>query len=157
VTSVNLLAEVNGNVVLETNWESAESRWRTLAVRDRYAYAINGNVTVEELEFKASNLSLLFTGVATGSMPLYGMSAAETNATALYWQITTTTAPKPRQFCFEFTRTDDGKKFQFYAPRAEIENWPTPFNVDNFTMQNVTFNLLASTSGEWAKYLNALA
>lgn len=148
VTSANLLAELNGNVTIETTWEKAEARWRTRAVKDRVAYAINAQINVEELEFKASNLALLMTGATTGSQPLYGQSTA----TAVYWRITTSTAPANKQFVFEFTRTSDGKKMQIYAPKAQVQNWPTPFAIDNFTLQNITFDLLASTSGKLIEY-----
>jgi len=152
VTAANLLAELNGNVTINTDWEKAESRWRTRAIKDRIYYAINASIEVEELEFKASNLSLLMTGATTGSMALYG-----TTATATFWRITTSTAPRNLQWVFQFTRTDDGKKFQVYAPKANIANFPTPFAVDGYTLQNVTFDLMASTNGKLIEYLHALA
>ncbi len=148
VTSANLLAELNGNVTVDTTWEKAEARWRTRAVRDRVAFAINAQITVEELEFKASNLSLLMTGAVTGSQPLYG----ESTATAIFWRITTSTAPADKQFVFQFTRTSDGKVMQVYAPRAQVQNWPTPFAIDNFTLQGVVWDLMASTSGKLIEY-----
>ena len=149
VTTANQVAELNGNVVVETTWEKAEARWRTKAVKDRVAYAIDAQITVEELEFKASVLANLFTAAATGSMPLYG----ESTATANYWRITTSTAPADKQWVFEFTKTDDQKRFQIYAPKAQAQNWPTPFNTDTLTMQNITFDLMASTSGKFIEYL----
>lgn len=152
VTSANLLAELNGNVTIDTTWETAEARWRTRAVKDRVAYAINAQITVEELEFKASNLALLMTGLASGSQPLYG----EATATALFWRITTSTAPANKQFVFEFTRTSDLKKMQIYAPKAQVQNWSPPFALENFTLQNVTWDLTASTSGKLLEYLIAV-
>lgn len=148
VTTANLIAELNGNVTVDTTWEKAEARWRTRAVKDRVAYAINAQITVEELEFKASNLSLLMTGAATGSQPLYGEAAA----TAIYYRITTSTAPADKQWCFEFTRTSDQKRMQVYAPKAQVQNWPTPFAIDNFTLQGITWDLMASTNGTLIEY-----
>ena len=148
VTSARLLANLNGNVTIETTWEKAMARWRTRAITDIHAYAIDASISIEELEFRASNVAVLFTGYATGSTPLYG-----TTATATFWRIKTSTAPKNLQWCFEFVRTDTGKKMQIYAPKVQVENFPTPFSVDNFTMQNMTFQLMASTNGKLIEYL----
>ena len=152
VSTSNQIAEINGAVNIEMTWESAKARWRSRATKDVIYYAIDGTIDVEELEFKASNLALLFTHAATGSQPLYG-----TVATANYWRITTSTAPRQLQWCFEFVRSSDGKKQQVYAPKAFMQNYPTPFAVDAFTLQNVTFDLLASTSGKLIEHMIALA
>ena len=152
VTTANQIAELNGNVTIDTTWESATARWRTRGIKDRFTYAIEAMIAVEELEFVASNLNRLFSGVSTGSTPLYG----EATATALFYELRTSTAPADKQFVFEFTRTDDAKRFQIYAPKVQIENWPTPFAVDGFTLQNVNFNLMASTNGQMIRYLNAV-
>jgi len=142
VTTANLLAELKGNVSIEATWEKAESRWRTRAVKDRYAYAVDAQINVEELEFKGSNLSKLMTGASTGSVAMFG-----TTATGTFWRLTTSTAPKRLQFVFQFTKTDDSKRFQVYAPKAEVENFPAPFAVDDFTLQNLTFQLMATSAG----------
>jgi hypothetical protein len=151
-STANMLAELNGNVTFEATWEKAEARWRTRAVKDRVAYAVDATINVEQVEFKASNLAHLFSGASTGTMALYG-----TTASAFFWRISTSTAPSPKQFLFEFTRTDDDTVLQIYAPRAEPSNWPTPFAVDDFTLQDITFDLMASTNGKFIDFKHALS
>lgn len=150
-STANMIAELNGNVSFEATWEKAEARWRTRAVKDRVAYAIDATINVEQLEFKASNLARMFVGVATGATLLYG-----TTASASFWRITTSTAPSPKQFLFQFTRTSDDKIMQIYAPKAEPSNWPTPFAIDDFTLQDITFDLMASTNGKLIEFLIAV-
>jgi hypothetical protein len=152
VTTANQLAEIDGTVTLDTTWEKAEIRWRTRAVKDIIHYAIDAQLTLQDVEFKASCVAKVFAAVSTGSMPLYG----EASATALFWKISTSTAPADKQWVFEFTRTADNKRFQLYAPRGYIQNWPTPFVKENFTLQSLTVDLIASTSGEMIKYLEAV-
>jgi len=152
VTTANQVAELNGNVVVETTWTKAMARWRTRAIKDIQAYQIDANISVEELEFRASAIAKMFTGVGTGSCILYGRAGA-TNTTALFWTVKTSTAPVNKQFLFEFVRTDTNKVMQIWAPRVQCDNWPTPFNVDGFTLQNLTFQLMASTNGNLIRYV----
>jgi hypothetical protein len=42
---------------------------------------------------------------------------------------------------------------QIYAPKAEPSNWPTPFAIDDFTLQDITFDLMASTNGKLIEFL----
>lgn len=142
VTTARKIAECNGAINFTIEWQFAEARWRTRAIQDRDAFAIAGTMTVDEVQFRASTLKKLMSGVSTGIKALYG-----TTATANYTQIRTSTAPLKGQFVFDFVRTDTNKRMQIYCPKAQCGNFPMPFAVGDYTKQNLSWTLLASTSG----------
>lgn len=156
VAAGNQIAKINGAVTVDITWSFASARWRTRAVQDHDAYAIDAEISAEEVEWVASVINTITSNAATGSQALYGTSLA-TNTTALYWRITTSTIPKNLQWVFQFRRTDDNKIMQIYAPKAKIENYPAPFAVEDYTKQSLTWKLLASTNGKLIEILHAVS
>ena len=143
VTSANKLAEFDGDFGVEISFEQISNNWRKRVVQDRDTIAINGVCNVGGLQFRASTLSKLMSNVTTGSSFLYG---GTTGASAIYWEVRSSTAPKTVQLCFEFTNSYDNKKFQFWT-RVQTGNFPMPFTVNDYTKQDLTFNMIASTDG----------
>ncbi len=151
VTTANEIAKCNGAVTFTIEWQFAEARWRTRAIQDRDAFAIAGTMTVDEVQFRASTLKKLMSGVSTGTKMLYGTGTV----TANYTQIRTSTAPLKGQFIFDFVRTDTNKRMQIYCVKAQCGNFPMPFAVGDFTKQNLTWTLMGSTSGRILEILVA--
>lgn len=143
VTTTNELAKVEGAVNFEITFDQIQARWRKRVVQDRDTIAINGVCNVEGVQFRASTLSKLMQNVSTGATPLYG---ATTGATAYFWDVRSSTAPKTVQLCFEFTRSGDNKKMQIWT-RCQTANFPMPFAIDDYTKQNLQLNMIASTNG----------
>ena len=156
VTTANQIARINGEVALDLTWQFASARWRTRAIQDHEAFAIDGSITAEEVEWVASNIARLFSGETTGSQALYGKALAA-NTTALFWRITTSTVPQNMQWAFVFTRSDDNKEMQIYSPKAKLENYPAPFAVEDYTKQALTWRLLASTNGKFIEVLHGVS
>lgn len=145
VTTANEIAKLNGNVALNVEWMFAEARWRQKALQDRVAYAIDGTIACEDVEFKASTATVLFTA-SSGAGDLFGAGTG-TNSTSAFWRITASTVPRKMQFVFEFRRSDNNRKMQIYAPKAMPEAFNVPFNEGDLTKHPLAFKLLASSSG----------
>ena len=156
VTSANQIARINGEVALDLTWQFASARWRTRAIQDHDAFAIDGSITAEEVEWVASNIARLMTGDTVSTIPLYGQVAASF-ASANLWKITTSTVPQNMQWVFVFTRSDDNKEMQIYSPKAKVENYPAPFAVEDYTKQALTWRLLASTNGKFIEVLHGVS
>ena len=116
---------------------------------------VDGTLNAEEVEFVASNIARLFSGETVGSQALYGKAlSTDSNTTADFWRITTSTVPQNMQWVFVFTRSDDDKEMQIYSPKAKLENYPAPFAVEDYTKQSLTWRLLAATSN--GKFIEVL-
>ena len=145
VTTSSKLAEFDGDFGVEISFEQISNNWRKRVVQDRDTIAINGVCNVGGLQFRASTLSKLMSNVTTGSMLLYG-EGGSTGASASYWEVRSSTAPKTVQLVFQFNNSYDNKKFQFWT-RVQTGNFPMPFTVNDYTKQDLTFNMIASTNG----------
>lgn len=159
VKAANQIAKINGAVSIDITWQFAEARWRTRALQDHDAFAIDGSINAEEVEWVASVIRTISSNAATGVQALYGTTLVTTgnSASANFWRITTSTVPKNLQWVFQFRRSDDNKIMQVYAPRAKLENYPAPFAVEDYTKQSLTWRLLASTNGKFIEILHAVA
>lgn len=146
VASANKLAEINGAVNFELSWDMVESRWRRKTVQDIVPLRINGQVTIDEVEFKQTTIGRLMNYVNAGSGKTYGPTPAS-NAT--YFALRSSTAPKMLQMVFHFKRSSDNKIMQIYCPKVMVDNFPMPFAVDDFVKQNLTFRIMASTNGNF--------
>lgn len=143
VSSINELAKLDGAVNFELTFDQISAKWRTRVVQDRDTIAINGVCNLEGVQFRASTLSKLMSNVSTGTMQLYGSAAT---ATASFWDIRASTAPKTVQLVFQFTRSSDSKKMQIWT-KAQTANFPMPFAVDEYTKQSLQLNMIGSTNG----------
>lgn len=156
VAAGNQIAKLNGAVTIDLTWAFASARWRSRAIQDHDAYAIDGSINAEEVEWVASVLNTISSNCTVGSQALYGTALA-TNTTANFWRITTSTVPKNLQWVFQFRRSDDQKIMQIYAPKAKLENYPAPFAVEDYTKQSLTWRLLASTNGKFIEVNHAVS
>jgi hypothetical protein len=143
VTTANELAKVEGDVNFNITYEQIESKWRRRVTQDRDTIAINGDCTINGVQFRASTLMKLHSNVSTGKTHLYG---GATTATASFWEVRSSTAPKTVQLVFQFRHSYSNKKYQIYS-RVQTANFPMPFVVDNYTKQDLSFNMLASSNG----------
>ena len=150
------IARLNGQISIDLTWEFATARWRTRAIQDHDAFAIDGSITAEEVEWVASQIQHIASNVSVGSMALYGTAlTSNSNTTANFYRITTSTIPKAMQYVFQFRRTDDGKLMQIYAPKAKLESYPMMFAGEDHTKHSLTWRLLASTNGKFIEVLHA--
>lgn len=149
VTSINELARIEGAVNFDITFEKATAYWRTRSVQDSFTYRTNVKITVEQMQFRASNLSKLMQNVTYVTVGAF----LGTTATCSSWLITTSTAPRQGRFVFDFVRTSDNKHAQVYAPKAEIDNFPAPFAGNDMVKQNVNFTMLTSGAA-MLKFLN---
>jgi hypothetical protein len=140
VTSTNELAKIEGGVNFDITFEKAQAYWRTRSVQDSVTYRTNVKITVDQMQFRASNLNKLMQNLTYATIGAF----IGTTATCSSWLITTSTVPRQGRFVFDFVRTSDNKHAQVYAPKAEIDNFPAPFAGADFIKQNVTFTMLAS-------------
>ena len=156
VTASHQIAKINGAVTIDITWAFASARWLTIAIQDHDAFAIDGSINAEEVEWVASVLNTISSNLTVGSQALYGTTLAD-DTTANFWRITTSTVPKNLQWVFQFRRTDDQKLMQIYAPKAKVENYPAPFAVEDYTKQALTWRLLASTNGKFIEVNHAVS
>jgi hypothetical protein len=158
VASGRQIAKLNGAVTIDLTWSFASARWRTRAIQDHDAFAIDGSINAEEVEWVASVLNTISSNCTVGSQALYGTALSTGgNTTANFWRITTSTVPKNLQWVFQFRRSDDNKLMQIYAPKAKLENYPAPFAVEDYTKQSLTWRLLASTNGKLIEVNHAVS
>jgi len=156
VSAGNQIGRLNGQVAIDLTWEFATARWRTRAIQDHDAFAIDGTITAEEFEWRATAMAKFASNLATGATALYGTVAA-LNTTSTFRRITISTVPAEHQWCFQFGRTDDNKIMQIYAPRVKIESYPMVFAGEDHTKNSVTWRLLATTNGKLIEVLHAVS
>ncbi len=156
VQSANEIGKINGQVSIDLTWEFATSRWRTRAIQDHDAFAVDGSITAEEFEWRATSIAEFVSNLTTGSQALYGTTLA-LNVTANYKRFTISTVPTSMQWCFQFRRTDDDKLVQVYAPKAKLEAYPLMFAGDDHTKHTLTWRLLASTNGKLIEVQHAVS
>jgi len=153
VSSVNELAKFDGEFNIDLTFDQITSKWRQRIDQDRDTIAINGSCKIGGVQFRASTLKKLMSSVSSGTMQLYGSSGT---ATASFWEIRSSTAPKTIQLCFQFTHSYDNKKVQIWT-RAQTDNFPMPFSPEVYTKQDLSFNMIGSTNGGgFFKYLKEI-
>lgn len=150
VAAANKIGELNGAVNFDITWDKVSCRWRRRTIQDMDALRVNGTVTVEEVEFRATALTRLLTPVSTGTGKLYGPTPA---ATASFVHLRSSTAPRNMQLVFHFRRSDNNKIMQVYCPKVQVDNFPIPFAVDDYVKSNFTFNIIASTNGNFMRVM----